>query len=43
MYPSTETRPGPSQATKINLFEIIVKVFKLMLLTIFVKGTIMDV
>ena len=39
MYPSAETRPGPSQATKINLFMRIAKVFKLMLLTIFVKNT----
>ena len=36
-YPSVETRPGSRQATKINLFARIVKVFKLTLLTIFVK------
>ena len=34
-YPSAETRPGPIQATKINLFARIVKVFKLRLLTTF--------
>ena len=27
MYPSAETRPGPRQATKINLFARIVDVF----------------
>ena len=43
MYPSAEARPGPSQATKINLFARIVKVLKLMLPTIFVKSSIMDV
>ena len=32
MYPSAETRPGTSQATKVNLFVKIVKVLKLMLL-----------
>ena len=37
MYPSAGTRPGTSQATKVNLFVKIVKVLKLMLLTIFVK------
>ena len=42
MYHSAETRPVPNQATKINFFARIVKVFKLMLLTIFVKSTIMD-
>ena len=40
MYPYTETCPGPSQATKINLFVSIVGVFKLTLLAIFVKSTI---
>ena len=29
MYPAAERRPGPSQATEINLFPRIVKVFKL--------------
>ena len=43
MYPSAETRPGLSQATKINLFARIVEIFKLMLPTIFVRSTIMDV
>ena len=43
MYPSTEARPGPSQASKINLFARIVNVFKVTSLTIFVKSTIMDV
>ena len=43
MYPSAETRLGPTQVTKIKLFARIDKVFKLVLLTIFVKSTIMDV
>ena len=43
MYRSAETHSVPSQANKINLFARIVKVVKLMLLTIFVKSTIMDV
>ena len=43
MYPSAETRPGPTQATKINLVVRMVKVFKLMPPTISVKSTIMDV
>ena len=43
MYPSAKTRPEPSQATKINAFVRIVKVFKLMLLTIFGRSTIMYV
>ena len=43
MYQSTEARPGLSQASKINLFGVIVYVFKLTLLTTFVKSTIMDV
>ena len=43
MFPSVETRPGPSQAIKINLFARIVKVWKLMLLTIFAKSAILDV
>ena len=42
MYPSSEIRLVPSQATKINLFVRIIKVFILMLLTISVKSTIMD-
>ena len=41
MYPSAEKRPGPSQASKISLLARLVEVFKLMLLTIFVKSTIM--
>ena len=32
MYPSAEAYPGPSQASKINLFERIVSVIKLTLL-----------
>ena len=43
MYPSTEARPETSQASKINLFARIVRVFELTLLTIFVRNTIMDV
>ena len=43
MHPSTEASPETSQASNINLFARIVKVFKLRLLTIFVKSTIMDV
>ena len=42
MYPSAETRLVLSQVIQINLFARINKVFKLMLLTIFVKSTIMD-
>ena len=42
MYPSGEKRPGPSQATKINLLATIVNVFKLMMRTIFVKSTMLD-
>ena len=41
LYPSAETRPGPRQAIKINLFAKMVKVFELTLLTIFVKSTTM--
>ena len=43
MYVSAETYVGPRQAIKINLFMRIVKAFKLMLLTIFVKSITMDV
>ena len=43
MYQSAEARPGPSQASKINLFARIVNFFKLTLLTIFGESTIMDV
>ena len=43
MYPSAEARPGPGQVSKINLFARIVDVFKLTLLTILVKSTIMNV
>ena len=32
MYPSAEAHPGPSQASKINLFAGIVSVIKLKLL-----------
>ena len=39
MDQSTEARPGP----KINLFARLVNVFKLKLLTIFPKSTVMDV
>ena len=42
MYQSAEARPEPSQAFKINLFARTVNVFKLTLLTIFVKNTIKD-
>ena len=34
MYPSAETRPGSSQATKFNLFARIVNVFRWTLLTV---------
>ena len=34
MYQFEEARPGPSQASKINLFARIANVFKLMLLAI---------
>ena len=43
MHQSPKAHLGPSQASKINLFARIVNVFKLTLLTIFVKSTIMDV
>ena len=43
MYPSAEARPVYSQQIKINLFARRVKIFKLMLLTIFVKSTMMGV
>ena len=43
MYSSAEARPGPSQATKTNHFARIVNVFKLTLLIVFTKSTIMDV
>ena len=43
IVPSAQARPGPSQTIKSNVFARIVKVFKLMLLTVFVKSTIMDV
>ena len=43
MHQSAEARTGPSQASDINLFERIVKVIKLTLLTIFVKSSSMDV
>ena len=43
MYQSAEARPGPSQASKINLFARIVNFFKLTLLTILGESTIMDV
>ena len=43
MYQSAEARPGPSQASKINLFARIINIFKLTLTTIFTKSTIMDV
>ena len=42
MYQSTETHSRLSQASKIDLFARIVNAFKLTLLTIFVKSTIMD-
>ena len=35
MYQSSEARPGPSQASKINLFVKIVNVFRITLLSIF--------
>ena len=37
MYQPAEARPGPSQASKVNLFVRIINVFKITLLTIFVK------
>ena len=40
MYPSAEKRPVPNQASKINNFARIVKVFKLI---IFVESIIVDV
>ena len=45
MYLHAERHPGHSQATKINLFAITVKVvFKLMLPSILIaKSTIMDI
>ena len=43
MYQSADTRPGSGQASKINIFARIVNFFKLTLLTIFIKSTIMDV
>ena len=43
MYQSAHARPGPSKTSKINIFEGVVNAFKLMLKTIFVKSTIMDV
>ena len=36
MYQPAEARPGPSQASKVNLFVRIINVFKITLLTIFV-------
>ena len=42
MYQSEQVHSGPSQTFKINLFARIVNVFKLTLLTIFAKSTIMD-
>ena len=43
MYQSAEARPGPSQASKIDLFARIINLFKLTSTTIFTKSTIMDV
>ena len=43
IYQSAEARPRPSQSSKINSFARIVNVFKVMLLTIYVKSTVMDV
>ena len=43
MYQSAEARPGLWQASKINLFARIVNIFKLTLLNIFAKSTILDV
>ena len=43
MYQSAEAQPGPSEASKINFFARIVNVFKLTLLSVFDKSTIMDV
>ena len=42
MCQSADARPGSSQASKNNLFARIVNVFKLALLTIFIKNTTMD-
>ena len=41
-YQSAEAHHQPSQACKINIFARKVNVYKLRLLTIFVKSTIMD-
>ena len=43
MYQYAEAHPELTQAFKINLFARLVDVFKLTLLTIFVKSTIVDV
>ena len=43
MCPSAEARPGPSQASKINLSARILNVFKLTFLNIFAKSTIKNV
>ena len=43
MYQPAEIGTGPNQTSKINLFERTVNAFKLNLLAIFAKSTIMDV
>ena len=43
IYQSAEARPGPSEASKIILSARKFDVFKLTLLNIFAKGTIMEV
>ena len=43
MFQSAEVCTRPSQTSKINLLARIVNAFKLTLLTIFAKSTIMDV
>ena len=43
LYPPVETHSGPSQASKMELFARIVSNFKLMLITIFAKSSIVDV
>ena len=43
MHPSVETCPGQSQVTKSNFFARTVNVFKVVLPSILVKSTIIDV
>ena len=43
MYPPTKAHYGPNGASKMELFAKIVYVFKLMLLTIFAKNSVVDI